>query len=81
MSYCSSNMQLDAYLKLHSIKRAHFARSIGRSKAAVTRYASGQQVPDSQTLRLILQATGGAVMPNDFFLETTVIDPAKGQAA
>lgn len=73
-------MHLNTYLKLNGIKRAHFARAIGRSRAAVTRYANGQ-VPDTQTLRIILEHTLGAVTPNDFFMSTSMIEPPKDRAA
>jgi transcriptional regulator with XRE-family HTH domain len=38
-----------------------FAKRIGRSQTAVSRYAAGLRFPDAETAKAIDEATGGAV--------------------
>jgi transcriptional regulator with XRE-family HTH domain len=60
-------MRLQGYLKQQNITASQFADRIGRSVSTVTRAARGEIIPDSETMRRIVEKTGGAVTPNDFY--------------
>lgn len=60
-------MKLREYLSAKTLTANEFGRRIGVSQAAVTRYASGARIPEPKTMRRIVEATGGAVTPNDFY--------------
>ncbi|MDG3439377.1 helix-turn-helix domain-containing protein [Nitrospirillum amazonense] len=60
-------MTLADYLQAHGLTAAEFARRIGRSRSTVARWCTGQRHPDAAAMRAIMEETGGAVMPNDFF--------------
>ncbi|WP_044559030.1 DNA-binding transcriptional regulator [Azospirillum sp. B4] len=60
-------MKLADYLHAGNITAAEFARRIGRSRSTVARWCTGQRHPDAAAMRAVMQATEGAVMPNDFF--------------
>lgn len=71
-------MTLSDYLKANELTLTEFARRIGTSHArTVERYAKGQQVPNREMMTRIVEVTGGAVTPNDFF----GIEPAQDAAA
>ncbi|MGH6847661.1 MAG: 3,4-dihydroxy-2-butanone-4-phosphate synthase, partial [Methylocella sp.] len=59
-------MKLDDWLKRNTISRHEFARQIGVSEVAVTRYANGTRSPRPNVMHAIIAATAGAVRPNDF---------------
>lgn len=61
------HMKLSAYLESHGITASAFAETIGRDKSTVTRLSNGDRKPDPATMQAILEATDGAVTPNDFF--------------
>lgn len=58
-------MTLREYLHTHRITESAFARIIGTSQAAVSRYCS-TRVPAPDQMRAIVQATQGAVTARDF---------------
>ena len=58
-------MTLREYLTLHTITESAFARMIGTSQAAVSRYCSFR-VPAAPQMRAIVNATQGAVSVVDF---------------
>ncbi len=58
-------MTLRQYLSLHSITETTFAKMIGTSQAAVSRYCSFR-VPAAAQMRAIMNATQGAVCAADF---------------
>lgn len=60
-------MKLDAYIRENGLTDAAFAEKVDRDRSAVSRWRSGATVPDADSLKKILEATGGAVTPNDFF--------------
>lgn len=60
-------MKLSEYLKRQNITATTFAETIGRDKSTVTRLCNGDRRPDPDTMAVILEKTGGAVQPNDFF--------------
>lgn len=57
---------LGRYLSEQGITQAQFAEQIGVEQPTVARYVGGR-VPEPSVLRKIVEATGGAVQPNDFF--------------
>ncbi len=62
-------MQLRLYLALNRLSYADFARRIGSKHArTVQRYSKGYQRPNAVMMGRIVEATAGAVTPNDFFL-------------
>jgi transcriptional regulator with XRE-family HTH domain len=62
-------MNLQAYLDRNDLSRADFAKQIGVSEVAVTRYIGGKRMPRPEVLSKIREATNGAVTPNDFLPE------------
>lgn len=60
-------MTLKDWLTANDKNNAQFGEMIGRSAEAVRRYASGDRIPDRETMPLIVAATGGCVTANDFF--------------
>lgn len=60
-------MKLNDWLKSNSVSKREFAQRLGVSYPTVTRYLTGVRKPDWAVLPLIIDATGGAVQPNDFF--------------
>ncbi len=59
-------MTLAEYLSKNEIRRDEFAHRIGVSEVSVTRYANGRRTPRPESMRAIIEATNGAVTPNDF---------------
>lgn len=60
-------MKLRDWLDERDISNGDFGNRIKRTAEAVRRYAAGERIPDKDTMPLIVDATGGAVTPNDFF--------------
>lgn len=60
-------MTLKEFLKIKKISIEDFAREMGLSYAAVRQYTNAGRVPKPKVMRLIINVTGGAVQPNDFF--------------
>ncbi len=62
-------MKLSDYTKEY-IKRGgllSFAKKIGVNRDTLYRYRIGTKMPSRQTMRRIVEATGGLVQPNDFY--------------
>src|ERR1017187_6937829 len=59
-------MKLDVYLKSHDLTDARFAALVGCDRTTVMRWRRGKSQPDWGALRAIIEATSGAVTPNDF---------------
>jgi len=59
-------MTLRQYLALAGLTQHEFGSQIGVSQIAVSRYVNGLRMPRREHLRRIIEATEGAVMPNDF---------------
>ncbi|MBM3572586.1 MAG: helix-turn-helix domain-containing protein [Alphaproteobacteria bacterium] len=75
-------MKLKKYFIQEGITASQFATRIGRAVSTVTRLANGETVPEPETLAKIVEATGGAVQPNDFFLNDAArVVPAQSAAA
>lgn len=60
-------MTLREWLDANDLNNAEFGERIKRTAEAVRRYASGERIPDRETMPLIVDATAGQVTPNDFF--------------
>ena len=72
-------MRLNDYLASHDETDAAFARRIGVTPQAVSRYKLAQRRPEWSVLTRIQEATGGKVTPNDFIHEQA--PSARGDAA
>jgi hypothetical protein len=60
-------MQLQDWLTMKGLSNPQFGKAISRTAEAVRRYASGERIPDRDTMTAIVRETDGAVMPNDFY--------------
>lgn len=60
-------MKLGDWLDREELKPQQFAARIARTSESVRRYVAGDRIPDRDTMPLIVEQTGGEVMPNDFF--------------
>ncbi len=68
-------MDIKTYIKRKSLTEAQFAALIGVGQSAVSRYMSGKRVPEWKVLLRIVEATKGAVKPNDFLPAPVVLPP------
>lgn len=74
-------MTLDEFLSSSETTEAAFARRIGVAQQAVNRYRRGR-IPERAIMRRIVEATGGAVQPNDFYgIEGAGADLERREAA
>lgn len=61
-------MTLNDWLSARAeITNSEFAERIGVSRQALWRYRSGERMPERAVMQKIMEETGGAVTPNDFF--------------
>ncbi|NYT43131.1 XRE family transcriptional regulator [Sphingomonas sp. R-74633] len=60
-------MHLRDWLKREEINFPEFGAKIERTAQAVQRYASGERIPDRETMPRIVLATRGEVTANDFY--------------
>lgn len=60
-------MKLADWQETHAVTDTDMARQIGVSQAAVTRYRRGERIPEAAIMARIVDATAGAVTPNDFY--------------
>ena len=61
-------MKLKSYLKLFKISNIDFSKKIGISSVSLSRYISGERLPEKRILKKIFKLTDGLVDANDFFL-------------
>lgn len=67
-----TDMQLADYMAANKLDDAAIGALIGRSRVTVSRYRRKLEVPSSETIPLIVAATGGAVTANDLLgIETS----------
>ena len=64
-------MILKEYLKFFGITNKDFAKRIGISPVSLSRYMSGERLPEKEIILKIFTATNGAVNPNDFYFKST----------
>lgn len=62
----NDGMKLDQYMAENGITDVALAAKIGVASTTVLRWRRGDTYPDWRALPLLIEATGGAVMPNDF---------------
>ena len=62
-------MNLKEYLKLFKISNLNFSKSLGISNVSLSRYISGDRLPEKKILEKIFEITDGLVDANDFYLE------------
>ena len=60
-------MTLADFLEANKITLTAFAEVIDVSVEAVRRYRDGMRIPQPEIMDRIKRATGGCVMPNDFY--------------
>lgn len=70
-------MKLTAWLEANSLSHKDFGDRIGKSQAAVSRYAAGERMPNEEALISIFRETKGEVTPNDF-VELPALSAAAG---
>lgn len=63
-------MTLASYLAQSGTSHADFAKLIGVSQAAITRYARGDRIPRPAQMQKIAEVTRGKVTANDFMVRT-----------
>ena len=64
-------MKLKFYLKLFKISNIDFSKAIGISSVSLSRYISGERLPEKKILNKIFKLTEGLVDANDFFLSSS----------
>ncbi len=62
-------MKLTQYFQLTKTTAGDLAQKIGVSPSTIWRLANGETQPTWRKAKAIAEATGGAVMPNDFLSE------------
>ena len=60
-------MKLAEWITTHQVKRTDFAARIGVSPSYITALCQGHCWPSRDVVARIMEATSGAVQPNDFF--------------
>ena len=60
-------MRLKEYLKLNKITNKQFSKELGISPVSLSRYISGERIPEKDIVLKILKQTDGSVSPNDFY--------------
>ena len=71
-----TNMKLTHWLKQQELTPSAFAATTGLAVSTITRAINGDRRPEWPTLDKISEATGGAVMPNDFVPGSTDMEGA-----
>lgn len=67
-------MKLTEYLDRQGLSRSAFAEKVGVSPGLVTQWIDGKTWLGRDVAQRVVEATNGAVTPNDFLPET---EPAK----
>lgn len=73
-------MKLGDWLKAREISEAEFGRRIGKHRATVGRWCTGESHPGKGSLGKVLKATNGEVTANDF-MDDLPGDPAQGNVS
>ena len=63
-------MKLTEWLEREGIGRRDFASRIHVTPMALGRYERCERIPEKETMAAIFRETGGAVAPNDFYLDS-----------
>ena len=67
-------MKLASWLKSNGISARDFAARIGTTEATISRLKNARAQPSFELAEKILEATAGAVTPNDFLKRTSSAD-------
>lgn len=67
MAYCPA-MTLREWLEANELTNTEFARRIGSQESTVRKWRLGLRRPRAEALVKVVQATGGQVTANDFFM-------------
>ena len=62
-------MTLLEYLQVHQITLTAFAQTLGTTPGNVYRWANHLSIPRPDRMQAIVNATGGQVMPADFYAD------------
>ena len=62
-------MNLKKFLNIFNISHHHFAEKIGVSSVSLSRYISGERVPEKKIINRIFQETEGLIDANDFIIK------------
>ena len=65
--HTAGQMKLSMYLVENGLTGAQFGERVEASAEAVRLWVNGQRLPSRGSMNRIMEATGGAVQPNDFF--------------
>lgn len=68
-------MTLDQYLRAHGITGKELAERIGVTEASLSRIRRGEQNISRDTIRLIVETTGGAVTADDLVFHPVHVAP------
>lgn len=60
-------MNLKSYLEKERLTASEFAERVGVFPSTITRAAKGEAMPSPKLMKQIMDATSGAVSPNDWF--------------
>ncbi len=74
-------MKLIDWLSAQKISQAAFAEKIGSSQPQVARFAAGTRIPSRDTMLRIVDATEGAVRPDDFYSSSPSEPTKEAEAA
>lgn len=74
-------MRLSDYLEKNRLTQTEFAKLIDADQGQIARYISGDRLPRRDVMQKIIDATAGAVTPNDFFDVPADPAPVEGRAA
>ena len=66
-------MTLAEYLSLNNISLAQFGKRLGERPQNVHRWANGSRLPRPAKMQAIVNATGGQVMPADFYADLSPV--------
>jgi glutamine synthetase len=69
-------MKLSDYIRTNELTAAELARRLGVSRQNVSRWARGDVIPRPDEMKRIIEATAGAVTPNDFFDTAPIAESA-----
>ena len=62
-------MKLKEYLKLNKISNKEFSKLIGITPVSLSRYISGERIPEKEIVLKIFEFTHGSVSPDDFYFQ------------
>lgn len=62
-------MKLKEHIEKRGLNFSTYAPLIGVTPQAVSRYASGDRIPEKDVMQAILEDSGGEVTPNDFYTQ------------